>query len=282
MEYHGKTVTQSSSTDRSRPQAARTPRRVAILGAVALMSGALTLTARTADPVVVSVAASSEHKADGALLEWSSLKPITDGLQVAVANDGASAFIAVLASSPQMRLSLSGGLVLWFDPAGGHKETFGVQLPRPGALDPASLAGGTGTGRLTPTTSDEIDVLGPGKLARKLVFLEPSFGVGVGVGGEDGGVAFELRVPLAKSSAQPIAIGTSPGRTVSVGIETPLKRKGPREPLEPILWPDPYSYYYRRPMMPTAPLTNAADRGPAEMKPKTVSEWVSVRLVAAK
>jgi hypothetical protein len=256
--------------------------RITLCCAVIAALGAYAVAARTADPVIASLPATAEHKADGALLEWNSLKAVTEGLQVAVANDGTSAFIAVLASTPQMRLSLSGGLVLWFDPAGGHKETFGVQLPRPGALDPASLASGTGTGRLTPTSSEEIDVLGPGKLTRRLVFLEPAFGVEVGVGGEDGGVAFELRVPLAKSAAQPIAIGTMAGRTVSVGIETPLKRKGPREPLEPILWPDPYSYYYRRPMMPTAPLTNAADRGPAELKPKTVSEWITVRLAAAK
>jgi hypothetical protein len=252
--------------------------RSSVLAAVLAASATLTFAARAADPVITSTAATTSHAADGALLEWDGLKAVTEGLQMAAANDGQALFVAVRASTPQMRLSLSGGLVLWFDTSGGHKETFGLQLPRPGEFDPASVSSGMGMGRLTPTTTDQIDVLGPGKLARKLVDLEPSFGVGVGVGGEDGGVVFELRVPLAKSTSQPIAIGTSAGRAVSVGLETPLKRKGPREPLEPIIWPDPYSYYYRRPLPPTAPLTNAADRPPPEMKPKTVSEWVTVKL----
>jgi hypothetical protein len=253
--------------------------RPSILIAALALSSALAVSARVADPVITSTAATPAHAADGALLEWDVLKAVTQGLHMAAANDGGALFIAVRASTPQMRLSLSGGLVLWFDPTGGHKETFGVQLPRPGEFDPSSLSSGTGMGRLTPTTTDQIDVLGPGKLTRRLVDLEPEFGVGVGVGGEDGGVVFELRVPLTKSAKQPIAIGTSAGRAVSVGLETPLKRKGPREPLEPIIWPDPYSYYYRRPLPPTAPLTNAADRPPAEMKPKTVSEWVTVKLI---
>jgi hypothetical protein len=203
---------------------------------------------------------------------------VSDGLFAAAANDDTSLYLAVLASTEQMRLNLAGGVVLWFDARGGHRETFGLQLPRPEALDPASVpGGGSAGGRLTPTISNQVDFLGA-NLVRRLLDIEPTSGIGVGMGGEDGGIVFEVRVPLAQSAANPLAIGTEAGRTVSLGIATPLPRKGPRQPLEPILWPDPYSYYYRYPLLPTAPLTHAADRAPREMKPKKVEEWLSVKL----
>ena len=253
---------------------------LACSAATALASSGAPVAARVADPVIDSLRASRPMTADGTLLDWEKLTPVTEGLQIAVANDDTSLYIALLATTPQMRLNLAGGVVLWFDPTGGHKETFGLQLPRPVALDPESIpGGGDGGARLTPSVSDRIDVLGPGKLARRLVMLEPSSGLGAGVGGEDGAVVFEARIPLAKSPSDAMAIGTAPGRTLSLGIASPLKRLGPREPLEPIIWPNPYSYYYSRyRMMPTAPLTNAADRPPKEMKPKTVDEWLTVRL----
>ncbi len=255
-----------------------------LLVAVLTLTAGLGVTARAADPVVVSTRATAAISADGTLLEWTALQLVAQGLQVAAANDDVSVYLAVLASTPQMRVSLSDGVVLWLDASGGRKETFGLQLPGPSRLDAASVSA-TGGIRLTPTVSDHVDVLGPGKFSRRLVPLDPSSGVAVGIGGEDGGMAFEVRVPLATSALSPIALGTSAGRTFTLGIATPVRRKGPREPMEPIVLFDPYRdlrYPGRIPLPPTAPLTNAADRPEKEIKPKTVNVWVSVRLASAK
>lgn len=259
-----------------------------LLAVTAALTASVVTSPRAADPVLTSTRVTAPVSPDGMMLEWPTLQRIADGLHVAAANDETSVFVGLIASTPQMRVSLSRGVVFWLDASGGHQETFGLQLPGPSGLAPVPGDADTASGlRLTPTVSDRVDVLGPGKFARRLVSLDPTSarGLGVGVGGEDGALGFEARIPLQPSASDPIAIGTRAGGAFTLGIATPVKRKGPREPLEPMnLWYDPYRdlrYPYLRQLPPTAPLTNAADRPPPEVKPKEIQIWLSVRLSAA-
>jgi hypothetical protein len=244
----------------------------------------MAVAARAADPVIVSAWAPSAVSVDGSLLEWSTLNPIEKGLEVAVANDGTSVYVAVLASDAQMRVSLSRGIVLYVDPTGKHKETFGLQLPGPPHFDPAASGRVDASRlRLTPTVSDHIDVLGPGKLERRLIDLDPSSGIAVATGGEDGGIVFEVRIPLASSPSERLALSVDAKRTFGLGIATPPKRPGTKEAADPFYWIDPYASVRMTsgmgdPNFRTAPLPDSSNRPEKEVKPKDFESWVVVRL----
>lgn len=249
-----------------------------------LIAGAVALP-RAADPVLVSGRLADGAAVDGRLLEWPKLDMVSKGLQVGVANDAAAVYVAVLATDPVTRVSLAGGVVLWIDPTGDHKETFGLQLPGPPPIDPASVSrSATGGVRLTPIVSDHIDVLGPGRYARRLVNIEPGSGLAVATGGEDGGIAFEVRIPFGTSSAGTPALVAGPGRSFSLAVATPERRKGPREPMEPIIFPDPYEslrirgLYYGNGQ--TVPLPDSREKDIEEVKPKNIKIWSTVKLAS--
>jgi hypothetical protein len=239
---------------------------------------------RAADPVIASTPAAN-IVVDGSLSEWDTLKPVAPGLQLGVANDGRSVYVAVLASDEQTRVSVLRGIVLWLDASGGHGETVGLQLPALPRIDPAAAGpSATGNVRLTPTISDRIDVLGPGKLERRLVDLTPSSDVAVATGGEDGGIAFEIRIPLNGSDAHALGLATSAGRAFALGIATPVPGKE-REPPEPMYWIDPWAGVRIRglggPEVPTAPLPDSSNRPEKVIKPKPFKIWVSIQLAKA-
>ncbi|MEO7191599.1 MAG: hypothetical protein ABI051_11140 [Vicinamibacterales bacterium] len=262
------------------------PASMSLLASMIVTAG-LAVMARAADPIVASTWAAAEVTADGNLVEWRALETIDKGLQVAAANDATSVYVAVLASSPQMRVSLSRGLVLWLDATGGHNETLGLQLPGPSPVDPSSpTQSATGGARLTAKVGDHVDVLGPGKLGRRLLELTPSSPVTVATGGEDGAIGFEARIPLARAEGNGVGIGTSAGGAFALGIATPIPRRGPREPMEPIYWPDPYAgtriLGLGGPEPPSRPLPDSSNRPEKEIKPKVIKLWVAVRLAAAR
>lgn len=159
---------------------------------------------------------------DGAPDEWPKLEALEKGPSVAVSNDDEFAYVFVAASDPQIASMIAGGVVLWFDQAGGKGQTFGVWIP--GAIPPSPTAGiapPTPPRGLSTRVMDHFDLLGPGKNQRRLVDITPALGIELAGGTRDTEVLYEAKIPLKKSDAHPYAIGVGVGGTVGFGVATP-------------------------------------------------------------
>jgi len=130
----------------------------------------------------------------------------------------------VSARDPDMIAYLSRGLIVWLDPSGRRAETFGLRLEgveRPLLPGMTPTASATAPDSISTTVLDEFDVLGPGKNQRRLVDLTPDLGIELASSRAETEVAYELKIPLQKTSARPYAVGVAPGRTIGLGIATP-------------------------------------------------------------
>jgi hypothetical protein len=167
-----------------------------------------------------------EIRIDGVNSEWARLDELDKGPAVAVANDADNLYLVVLSSDQQMRRELGRGVILWFDPTGGKKETFAIGIPGPAAGAPAGGQRMSDAPPPPPSTSeaepiDQFDVYGPGKNQRQLVRLEPHLGVDMAVAVTQGTLAYELKLPLQKDDAKLYAVGARPGATIGFAIATP-------------------------------------------------------------
>jgi hypothetical protein len=159
---------------------------------------------------------------DGLPAEWQRLEPLEGGPLVGAANDGDFLYLVVAARDPDSIAYLATGLIVWLDPAGRRAETFGLRLqgveqpPLPGMTPNAAAPTSTST-----TVLDRFDVLGPGRNQRRLVDLNPDLGIEMASSRSENEVAYELKIPLQKTSSHPYAIGTAAGRTIGLGIATP-------------------------------------------------------------
>lgn len=161
---------------------------------------------------------------DGSVRDWPEFGRLDRGPAIAFRNDSNSLVVAVTTSDPELRRQLSTGLILWFDPSGKRTFDFGVRIPGPfrRALPGANPDGPPASESASSTTRlDQFDVMGPGRNARRLIDLDPSLGVEVAAGLDQGAIVYEVRLPLQKSSAHPYAAGAGPGATIAVGLETP-------------------------------------------------------------
>ena len=147
--------------------------------------------------------------------------PIT----AAVANDGQSLYLVLSTSDPAVRRQvMRQGLIVWFDPAGGDNKHFGITFPVGLAL---TLAGRGGRGRPGPDQPDQteppnrLEVYGPEKGDAHSFVLEAAPAIAVKVGQIEGYIVYELKVPLARTSAAPYAIDAKPGSLIGLGLETP-------------------------------------------------------------
>lgn len=192
-------------------------------------------------PVVSSGPLDGHIIVDGDPSDWTgSLQPFGDApFSVQAVNDGQYLYLRLSASSPDVRRQVTRfGLTVWFDPKGGSKKTFGVRYPV--VEEPFDQYQGRGGGmrggqRERPQTPpeggdqadtasdarDRVDILGPGKNDARSLTRDHLEGVAVAMKVTDGSLLYELQVPLAADDGHPYAIGTSAGKTVGIGFETP-------------------------------------------------------------
>ena len=164
---------------------------------------------------------------DGLSAEWPKLEPLDRGPFVGAVNDADYLYLMVAAKDPQSIPYLAEGLIVWLDPAGRRAETFGLRLPgveqpplpgmTPNAAAPASISA---------KVLDRFDVLGPGKNQRRLVDLSPDLGIELASSHSENEIAYELKIPLQKTSSHPYAVGAAAGRTIGLGIATPESPAG--------------------------------------------------------
>jgi hypothetical protein len=190
---------------------------------------------------------------DGSFDDWNtqagSLAPFgKDPVSIQALNDGTFLYVRLSASDPGVRGPIvRRGLTIWFDPNGGTKKRFGIRYPViedpgqesggggyrgmggfGGRRQPSGGGGDSGSGGSAGTAAndseqppDRVDIVGPGKDDEISLTREHLEGVDVGFKVEQGALQYELRVPLARSADMPYAIGTAPGATIGIGLETP-------------------------------------------------------------
>jgi hypothetical protein len=236
--------------------------RLFAAGAVPALAG--TLVFATSKAKIESAWMAAPVRVDGINKEWDALSTIAKDVRFSMAarNDDRRLYIALVTSDRATAMqAVNEGLIVWVDPAGGSKKTFGLQYPLgrsfrgeggPGHV-PRQLRRPTGgendqdQGQETRGRGDdgqdpdsmwkvilsnprmrEADVLGPGKDDRRHVLLDTGETLEAKVGWAEGMLVYELALPLDKTAQSPDGIGVRPGSVVGIGLETPeRKSEGP-------------------------------------------------------
>lgn len=245
---------------------------------------------RAQDATVMATWRGAEVTVDGSIRDWTSLARVGTGPAVAVQNDGAALYLAIASNDPTIRVQLATGAIVWLDPTGRRRQTFGLRLeglaPRPiaGASSPAA------TNDLSDSVLNPLeafDLLGPARLQRRLIDNAGAVGIALASGVEDGTIVYEMKVPLEKTDTTPHAVGAKPGTTLSVGIETPTDPRPARgarnrldDPTNTNPWLDPWGYggYFSTPPPPPGGRPRTRED---EFKPMKLF-WVTVRLATAR
>jgi hypothetical protein len=197
-------------------------------------------------PKLISQAPASTIAIDGRHDDWTgTVEPFgSDPVSIQVANDGEFLYVRLVASDPSARAQIMRrGLIMWFDDGGKTKKRFGIRYPviessgepqehghygsgRRSGGDPGAAAG-PGDDSYEPP--DRIDVLSSNKDDERSLTLDHAAGLQAAARMDQGTLRYELRVPLARSDDHPYAIGTAPGKTIGIGIETPRMERPPSD-----------------------------------------------------
>ena len=192
-----------------------------VLGAAAVMA---------AQPIM-SRWKTGDVTVDGMIADWPELTSFPEGISVAASNDDRNLYLAIAASDPQRRRQLlGGGLIVWVDPGGGHKQTYGIRVPGAGferaegrrPLPPEEGAESAAPREPRQPDITYIEVLGPGKDDRRRLELSAETGIEAAAHVENGTLGLEVKIPLAAApSTYAHALNASPGAVVGLGLQTP-------------------------------------------------------------
>lgn len=117
------------------------------------------------------------------------------------------------------------GLVIWFDPQGGDKKTFGIKFPlgipagerkTPVEINPREPE----FENLPDVPMSEMEVIRSETEPRQKLNLAEAKGIEIKVVPSTGLLIYEFKIPLLRSEQHPIAVGAEPGKTIGVGFET--------------------------------------------------------------
>lgn len=177
-----------------------------------------------------------EIKVDGKSDEWVGAMAYfeSQNISVGVLNDNDFIYICMIADEPQIRSQVIGrGLMLWFDPEGGSKKSFGIKYPvgiqmeggfqRPGAEGRREdfQDRDKRMQELLEDSSSELEILASGRKEGKRMFVEEARGLEVKLAAYSGMIVYECKIPFSPSDEYPYAVGTKAGDMIGIGIETP-------------------------------------------------------------
>ena len=121
-------------------------------------------------------------------------------------------------------------MILWFDPSGGKKKTFGINFPigRQDAQmnprekmnpdekqDPAQMR------QQFQAALDELEILQGGQKEPLRISVDNMKGIEVSLNRASGLLIYEAKVPLLNSQDYPFSIGIHDGSLIGVGLEVP-------------------------------------------------------------
>jgi len=211
-----------------------------VLPAVVFTSMVVVSLHASSKPAMTSGPLDGHIVVDGDQGDWTgALQPFGDApFSMQAVNDGQYLYLRLSASAPELRRQITRfGLTVWFDAKGGSKKTFGVRYPvveepfdqyegrggyRGGQRErPQPPAEGADQPETETDAHDRVDILGPGKNDARSLTRDHLEGVAVAMKVSQGVLVYELQVPLATGDGRPYAIGTSAGKTIGIGFETP-------------------------------------------------------------
>jgi hypothetical protein len=171
-----------------------------------------------------------EITVDGQSDDWlGSLMYIEEkNISVGLFNDENFLYICMIAEDQFVRNQvMRQGVMLWFDPSGGKKKTFGIKFPigmqagdvpmgrRGDEQDPERFR------KARRRSMTELEILGPGKDESLKMPKEDAKGIDIIVKGLSGMLVYELKVPLNHSEEHPYAIGAKAGSSIGFRLEIP-------------------------------------------------------------
>jgi hypothetical protein len=189
-----------------------------------------------------------EITVDGDSGEWPGPLLAVDehqNLTAAAVNDGQFLYIVLHTRDAALRAQIMGqGLIVWFDPGGGEKKSFGLKFPvgmgdgdmpgrgrgfrRPDAA--AGSAQGDPSQRVAALEPpNRLEVFGPDKDDAHSFVADKAPGLSVKVGQVEGSLVYELKVPLVKTGELPYAIQAKSGALIGFGLETVKRERPERE-----------------------------------------------------
>jgi len=183
--------------------------------------------AAAAMPAVTSTWKSQDIVIDGSIKKWPVLTSLPDGIAAAAVNDADNLYLAIVTSDlDRLRQIGSSGVTVWFDPAGGTKEVFGIRIPATGTARPGDRFAGAGDDapsreRPQPKVT-YVELLGPGKNDARRIELGAEDSIAAAAANNDGTLLVEVKVPIGKGPKDfPYGIGATGDRPVGLGIQAP-------------------------------------------------------------
>ena len=206
--------------------------------ALAIVAAAVALGAAplAAPSALVSAWRTATVEIDGVPDEWPAVHDLDGRVSAGAANDEDFLYLVVSSTDPATRALLSTGVIVWLDREGRKGQTFGIWM---GGVEPPPLPGmspdtarATAKGR-SGRVLKEFDLLGPNKNQRRLIDVDPLFGIELATGSDEAAIVYELKVPLVFKSDRKFAVNARPGATIGLGIATPQspRDRGRQRPL---------------------------------------------------
>jgi hypothetical protein len=160
-----------------------------------------------------------------------------DGIQVGIMNDDEFLYVCAMSSKPNLgRQVMFRGMTVWFDPNGGERKTLGIRFPigmggREMMTRPEGDEGdqrGNRVEAMERQALGEFEYVGPTDIDLQRVSRLQGQGVEMHLTSTPERFVYQLRVPLAYSSAHPYSVESRPGARLGVGFETNTpQRLGP-------------------------------------------------------
>ncbi|HCV41868.1 MAG TPA: hypothetical protein DGH68_00165 [Bacteroidetes bacterium] len=165
---------------------------------------------------------------DGNANEWGSgLTNLKDTkVFLGVRNDQDFVYLCLTSADRQFRRQVIGtGLTLWFESEDGQRvgDLYPIGMAGQGrqpSFNPDETPGSDERERIAQQALQDLEILGPGKDDKNLFSIVQSPGISVKVGGSQESGAYELKVPLRKSTEHPYAVEAAAGSTLKISIAT--------------------------------------------------------------
>lgn len=169
---------------------------------------------------------------DGSLEEWGgTLSSVEDRVSMGALPTDSALYVAVSIQNPEMIRSVAeNGLIVWVDPTGEQRPTYGVKYPL-GLKDQRVAPEGTNEGAsarsvLDQLTLAELDII-RNDTVRQRIPADFSEGLRADVALNTGSMVYELAIPVEEGSGgEGHGLWTAPTGGVDVGLETPKEEDG--------------------------------------------------------
>lgn len=178
---------------------------------------------------------------DGRYNDWHGHLYIAEEARLSLGflNDQDYLYVCLIAEDPLTRGQIMRrGLIVWFDPRGKKKKSFGIKYPigMPAGeklLRPDEERDRGFAEDFPEKAFSELEIIKTEKAEPQKISLEEAKGIEVKVAPWGGILVYELKIPLIATEQHPFAIGAQPGKKIGVGFETPefdptqMSRRGP-------------------------------------------------------